>query len=93
MNARAADADKDADVPGCPSRVLVALAVSACLVGFQLDQLLERGLVLRRAVDWSSRHDVDVSVANLGFGVSLKNDSSFMKAVNKDGLERSGLEG
>ena len=58
VNTRAADADKDADVPGCPSRVLVALAVSACLVGLQLDQLLERGLVLRRAVDGSSRHDV-----------------------------------
>ena len=60
MDAGAADAHKDADVPGCPSRVLVALAVSACLVGFQLDQLLERGLVLRRAVDGSSRHDVCV---------------------------------
>jgi len=34
--------------------VLVALAVSACLVGFQLDQLLERGLVLRRAIHGSS---------------------------------------
>jgi hypothetical protein len=60
VDAGAADAHKDADVPGCPSRVLVALAVSACLVGFQLDQLLERGLVLRRAVNGSSRHDVCV---------------------------------
>lgn len=63
VNARAADADKDADVPGCPSRVLVALAVSTCLVGLQLDQLLERGLVLRRTVDGSSRHDVCVCVS------------------------------
>jgi hypothetical protein len=43
VDARAADAHEDADVPGCPSWVLVALAVSACLVGFELDQLLERG--------------------------------------------------
>ena len=69
MDAGAADAHKDADVPGCPSRVLVALAVSACLVGFQLDQLLERGLVLRRAVDGSSRHDVCVFVVRLGLVV------------------------
>jgi hypothetical protein len=43
VDTRAADAHENADVPGCPSGVLVALAVSACLVGFELDQLLERG--------------------------------------------------
>lgn len=62
VNSGAANAHEDADIPGCPSWVLVALTVSACLVGIELDQLLERGQVLRRAVDGSSRHGVYVCV-------------------------------
>jgi hypothetical protein len=96
VDAGAADAHKDADVPGCPSRVLVALAVSACLVGFQLDQLLERGLVLRRAVDGSSRHDVCVFVVRIRLGGASKNGSiihnaRLESAVNKGGLGRCAL--
>lgn len=75
MDSRAADAHKDANVPGCPSWVLVALAVSACLVGIELDQLLERGQVLRRAVDGSSRHVLYVFVSRIsgaiGAGLEL----------------------
>ena len=40
--------------------MLVALTISACLVVLELDQLLERGLVLCRSVDRSSRHDAYV---------------------------------
>jgi hypothetical protein len=47
VDAGATDAHKDTDVPRCPSWVLIALAIGACLVRFELDQLLERGLVLR----------------------------------------------
>jgi hypothetical protein len=60
VDSRASNAHKDTDVPGCPSRVLVALTISACLVVLELDQLLERGLVLCRSVDRSSRHDAYV---------------------------------
>ena len=86
MNTRAADADEDADVPGCPSRVLVALAVSACLVGLQLNQLLERGLVLRRAVDGSSRHDVCyVSLWCKGWTGDVSKNGSGIHEVRKRG--------
>lgn len=60
MNSRASNAHKDTNVPGCPSRVLVALTVSACFVVLELDQLLERSLILCGSVDRSSRHDAYV---------------------------------
>jgi hypothetical protein len=87
-----ANAHKDADVPGCPSRVLVALAVSACLVGFQLDQLLERGQVLRRAVDRSSRHDEYVLVARIRLGGVIRNRSRINKKARSIGC-RTWLRG
>ena len=60
VNTGAANAHEDADVPGCPSWVLVALTVSACFVVLELDQLLERSLILCGSVDRSSRHDAYV---------------------------------
>jgi hypothetical protein len=60
VNSRASNAHKDTDVPGRPSRVLIALTVSACFVVLEFDQLLERGLVLCGSVGRSSRHDACV---------------------------------
>ena len=61
VDATASDADEDAEVPGGPARVLVAFAVGACLVRFQLHELFERRAVLLRAVGARSpdaaRHD------------------------------------
>lgn len=46
VNAGAADADEDSQVPGSPARVLVALAVGALFVALEFDELFERGAVL-----------------------------------------------
>jgi hypothetical protein len=50
VNSRASNAYKDAKVPAGPSRVLVPLAVRACLVSLELHQVLERGAILLSAV-------------------------------------------
>lgn len=59
VNTGTSDADEDAKIPAGPSRMLVFLAVCAALVAFELDQLLQRLLVLCRLVranDGSSGH-------------------------------------
>ena len=50
VEAGAADADEDADVPARPAGVLVAFAVRAGFVGFEFDKLFEGGAVLLAAV-------------------------------------------
>lgn len=50
VDAGAADADEDADVPGGPAGVLVALAVGAAFVGLDFDELFEGGAVALRRV-------------------------------------------
>lgn len=59
VDARAADAEEDADGPGRPAGVLVAFAVGTAFVRVELDELFERGPVLLRSVGccgWSARH-------------------------------------
>jgi len=61
VDARTPDADKDAEVPTSPSRVLVLLAVGAYFVALQLQEALDCQLVLGRSFSsgvwrWSSRH-------------------------------------
>ena len=61
--------------------MLVALAVSACFVVLELDQLLERGLILCGSVDRSSRHDL--CVVGLMWCIGML---KYERPVNKDDL-------
>jgi len=60
MNTGASYANEDTQVPACPSRMFIPLAIRAALVRFQLDKLFQRiAITLRRALRHRSpRHSI-----------------------------------
>lgn len=70
VDARAANAHKDTEIPGGPSRMLVTLAVRADLVGLQLQEALNcrrvLGCPLSGGIRRPSRHGGFVVVCEIG---------------------------